>query len=80
MLLFPYFTVPVVGLYMPLIQLNIEVLPAPFGPIIEYSFFGLTSKLMSFNAVIPPNFNVTFSNFKDSMTTTFSFSCNALHL
>ena len=45
----------------------------PFGEKLE-------SKLTLFKAVIPPNFRVTLSKIKDSMTTTFSFFCNALHL
>jgi hypothetical protein len=40
-------------------QLTIEVLPAPFGPMIENSSPARMAKLTSVSAVMPPNRSVT---------------------
>src|SRR5215218_7160952 len=40
-------------------QLTIEVLPAPFGPMIENSSPSRIAKLTSVSALTPPNCNVT---------------------
>jgi len=66
---------------MPLMQLNIDVFPAPFGPMIAYSSPGSMLKLTEFNAVMPPNFKVTFLKLSTLLKkATFSFFCNVLHL
>ena len=42
---------PFVGLYIPFIQFNIDVLPAPFGPIIANREFSWISNEIFFNLV-----------------------------
>ena len=46
---------PVDGLYRPEMQFSIEVLPAPFGPMIENSSPVPTWNVTSFSARTPPN-------------------------
>ncbi len=48
-------TVPVVGLYRPVMQLKNVVLPAPLGPISETMALCGTEKSTSLTATRPPN-------------------------
>ena len=48
-------TVPVVGLYIPVIRLKTVVFPAPFGPIRPYNSPSLISTLKLLTAFNPPN-------------------------
>ena len=52
---------PTVGTYMPLMQLNSEDLPAPFGPMIPISSPGRTVRLTSSKIEMPPTPKLTFS-------------------
>src|SRR5207253_2062629 len=52
-------TVPSWGWYTPFRQLKIDVLPAPFGPMIANSSLSLTSNVTSCSAVTPPKRSVT---------------------
>ena len=69
---------PLVDLYMPFIQFNMEVFPAPLGPIIANKEFSSMSKDTSFNACTPPNLRFTFLNEITLLkTTTFSYAYSA---
>ena len=53
---------PDCGLYTPLMQLKIDVLPAPFGPITANSSPSVTAKLTSSSALMPLKARLTSSN------------------
>ena len=50
-----YSIAPLVGVYIPVMQLNAVVFPAPFGPIIATISFLLTSRYKESIALSPPN-------------------------
>src|SRR3954464_5007710 len=66
-------TLPVVGLYSPVMQLKKVVLPAPLGPISETMPFSGTLKLTSLTATRPPK---TFETFVASRTVSLPAYCS----